>query len=203
MEIKTAAFVTSMPRYGSFPGRGLPQIAVAGRSNVGKSSLINALCRVRNLAKTSSTPGKTRLINAFLINEGMSDAFHLIDLPGYGFARVSQKERESWGKMMDGYFQNAQELRLVLHLVDIRHAPSEGDLMMNRFLYQGGLPFQVVATKADKLSRAQRGAAMPVLARDLAVQPFDIIPVSAQTGEGRDKLLARLAEALRESPANP
>ncbi len=197
MDIKTASFVTSMPRYGAFERKGLPQIAVAGRSNVGKSSLINALCRVRGLAKTSSTPGKTRLINVFLINENLTDPFHLIDLPGYGFARVSQKERDSWGKMMDGYFQKAEELRLILHLVDIRHAPSGGDLMMNQFLYQSGLPFTVVATKADKLSRAQRGAALPVIARDLAVQPFDIIPVSAQTGEGRDKLLARIGAALQ------
>jgi GTP-binding protein len=192
MEIKSAVFVTSLPRYGDFPGRGLPQIAVAGRSNVGKSSLINALCRVKGLAKTSSTPGKTRLINVFLIN----NSFHLIDLPGYGYAKVSKKEQESWGQMMGEYFDKAETLKSVLHLVDIRHEPSEGDRQMNAFLYGSGLPFIVAATKADKLSRAQRGKMMPVLARNLAVQPWDIVPWSSQTGEGRDKLLTRLEEAL-------
>ena len=192
MEIKSATFVTSLPRYTDFTGRGLPQIAVAGRSNVGKSSLINSLCRVRGLAKTSSTPGKTRLINVFLIN----NSFHLIDLPGYGYARVSKKEQQSWGRMMEEYFSKADSLKLVLHLVDIRHAPSEGDRQMNAFLYAGGLPFAVCATKADKLSKAQRGAMLPVLARDLAVQPWDILPYSSQSNEGRDKLLKRLTEAL-------
>lgn len=192
MEIKSAVFVTSLPRYGSFPGQGLPQIAVAGRSNVGKSSLINSLCRVKNLAKTSATPGKTRLINIFLIN----GSFHLVDLPGYGYAKVSKQEQQSWGLMMEEYFRQAESLRLVLHLVDIRHAPSEGDRQMNAFLYGSGLPFAVTATKADKLSRAQRGAMLPVLARDLAVQPWEIIAWSSQTGEGRDKLLQRLQEAL-------
>lgn len=193
MEIKKATFVTSMARYGSFPGRGLPQIAVAGRSNVGKSSLINRLCQTKNLAKTSSTPGKTRLINVFLINQD----FHLIDLPGYGYAKVSKKEQDSWGRMMQEYFEQAESLRLVLHLVDIRHAPSEGDKQMNAFLYQSGIPFRVVATKADKLSRAQRGAMLPRLARDLAVQPWEIIPVSSQTGEGRDGLLQAIVEGLK------
>ena len=192
MEIKSAVFITSLPRYGDFLGRGLPQIAVAGRSNVGKSSLINSLCRVKHLAKTSSTPGKTRMINVFLIN----DTFHLIDLPGYGYAKVSKKEQQSWGKMMDEYFSNTDDLKLVLHLVDIRHAPSEGDKQMNTFLYSNAVPFAVAATKSDKLSRAQRGSMLPMLARDLAVQPWEIIPYSAQTGEGRDKLLTRLQEAL-------
>lgn len=192
MDIKSAVFITSLPRYGEFAERGLPQIAVAGRSNVGKSSLINSLCRVRGLAKTSNTPGKTRLINIFLLNE----AFHLVDLPGYGYARVSKKEQQNWGKMMQDYFSQAEHLKLVLHLVDIRHAPSEGDLQMNAFLYGSGLPFRVVATKADKLSRAQRGQMMPRLARDLAVQPWEILPVSSQTGEGRDKLLNALGDVL-------
>ena len=110
MEIKTADFVTSMAQYGAFAGRGLPQIAVAGKSNVGKSSLINRLCRRAKLARTSATPGKTRLINVFLLNE----AFHLIDLPGYGFAKVDTKEKARWGQMMQDYFEQAEELRHVL-----------------------------------------------------------------------------------------
>jgi GTP-binding protein len=192
MEIKSAVFVVSLPRYGKFPGRDLPQIAVAGRSNVGKSSLINSLCRMRGLAKTSATPGKTRLINVFLIN----NSFHLIDLPGYGYAKVSRKEQQSWGRMMDDYFRQAESLKTVLHLVDIRHAPSQGDRQMNAFLYANGLDFILAATKSDKLSRAQHGKMLPVIARDMAVQPWDIIPYSSQTGEGRDQLLTRLEKSL-------
>lgn len=189
---REATFVTSLPQYGNFPGRGLPQLAVCGRSNVGKSSLINKLCRQKNLAKTSGTPGKTRLINVFLIDK----AFHLIDLPGYGYARVSKREQESWGKMMTRYFDEAKELKLALHLVDIRHEPSQQDLEMNAFLYQTGLPFQVVATKADKLSRAQRQRHLLPIARALAVQPWQIIVSSSQTGEGRDALIQTIEEKL-------
>jgi GTP-binding protein len=189
---KDARFITSLPRYGDFPGRGLPQLAVCGRSNVGKSSLINNLCRKHGLAKTSGTPGKTRLINVFLID----NAFHLIDLPGYGYAKVSKREQESWGKMMNDYFSQAETLRLALHLVDIRHEPSAQDREMNAFLYQTGLPFQVVATKADKLSRAQRQRHLMPIARALAVQPWEIIAYSSQTGEGREALIQAIEKRL-------
>ena len=110
MEIRTAEFVTSMAAYGKFPGKGLPQIAVAGKSNVGKSTLINRLCRRNKLARTSSTPGKTRLLNVFLLN----GEFHLVDLPGYGFAKVDKQEQLRWGKMMQDYFAQAEELKHVL-----------------------------------------------------------------------------------------
>ncbi len=189
---KDARFITSLPRYGDCPGRGLPQLAVCGRSNVGKSSLINNLCRKHGLAKTSGTPGKTRLINVFLID----NAFHLIDLPGYGYAKVSKREQESWGKMMNDYFSQAETLRLALHLVDIRHEPSAQDREMNAFLYQTGLPFQVVATKADKLSRAQRQRHLMPIARALAVQPWEIIAYSSQTGEGREALIQAIEKRL-------
>ena len=121
MEIKSAEFITSMADYGDFPGRGLKQIAVAGKSNVGKSTLINKLCRRNKLARTSSTPGKTRLLNVFLLN----GEFHLVDLPGYGFAKVDKKEKARWGQMMQDYFAQADELQHVLCLVDIRHEPTE------------------------------------------------------------------------------
>lgn len=188
----SAKFITSLSRYGEFPGRGLPQLAVCGRSNVGKSSLINSLCLRRNLAKTSATPGKTRLINVFLIDQ----AFHLIDLPGYGYARVSKREQESWGQMMNDYFSRAETLKLALHLVDIRHEPSAQDREMNAFLYQTGLPFLVVATKADKLSRAQRQRQLLPIARALAVQPWEIIPFSSQTGEGREALVRAISQGM-------
>ena len=188
MEIKSAKFVTSLASYGAFPGRGLPQIAIAGKSNVGKSSLINSLCRVKGLAKTSGTPGKTRLINVFLINENL----HLIDLPGYGYAKVSKKQRDSWGDMMATYFDTAEPLRGLLQLVDIRHEPTRDDVQMVDYLREKGIPFQVVATKADKLSKAQRQRAVMQIALSLQVQPWEILPYSSENGEGRAALLSQI-----------
>ena len=191
MEIKSADFVTSMSEYTS-PVPALPQIAVAGKSNVGKSSLINSLCRRKALARTSATPGKTRLINLFLLN----DSFHLVDLPGYGFAKVDKQEKRRWGEMMDQYFRETGELRLTLHLVDIRHEPTQDDLQMNAFLRGMNLPFLVVATKADKISRGARMKCLAPICRALQVQPWQVICYSSETGDGRDKLLEALESAL-------
>lgn len=186
MPIDTARFIISLPEYGSFPGIGLPQIAVVGRSNVGKSTLINSLCRIKGLAKTSGTPGKTRLINVFLIN----DAYHLIDLPGYGYAKVGKAEIHRWADMTSGYFEGADTLRAVIHLVDIRHEPTRDDVTMNTYLRQRGIPFITVATKADKVSRAARQRSLMPIYRTLAVQPWELVAYSSQTGEGRDQLLS-------------
>ena len=192
MRIQSAKFITSMAQYGAFPDRGLPQIAVVGRSNVGKSTMINTLCGQKNLAKTSGTPGKTRLINVFLLN----DAFHLIDLPGYGYAKVSKQEILRWGDMMQQYFAQADTLRAVIHLTDIRHDPTQDDQDMAQFLRDSSIPFISVVTKADKISRAQRQARLFATGMKLAVQPFDLIAFSSVTGEGRDKLLEQLEAAL-------
>ena len=194
MEIKTADFITSLADYGPFPGRGLPQLAVAGKSNVGKSTLINTLCRRNKLARTSATPGKTRLINVFLIN----GAFHLIDLPGYGFAKVDKKEKQRWGTMMQNYFATSSELRHVLCLVDIRHEPTADDRMMNQFLREMEIPFTVVATKADKISRGARSKYLAPICRALLVQPWEIICFSGEDGTGRENLLQRMEEVLQE-----
>ena len=194
MEIKEAEFVTSMAAYGPFAGAGLPQIAVAGKSNVGKSTLINRLCRRNKLARTSSTPGKTRLMNIFLLNQ----SFHLVDLPGYGFAKVDKQEKLRWGKMMQDYFALSEELRHVLCLVDIRHEPTEDDKTMNRFLRETGIPFTVVATKADKISRGARSRQLAPICRALLVQPWEIICFSGEDGTGREELLARIADVLEE-----
>ena len=196
MEIKKSEFITSLVGYGDFEGRGLPQVAVAGRSNVGKSSLINRLCNRRNLARTSATPGKTRLINIFLLN----DHFHLVDLPGYGFAKVDKQEKQRWGKMMQDYFEQADELRHVLCLVDIRHEPTEDDRNMNLFLRQMGIPFTVVATKADKISRGARMKQLAPICRALLVQPWEVICFSSEDGTGRDKLLELLEKVTAEEP---
>ena len=192
MEIKSADFITSLAAYGDFPGRGLPQIAVVGKSNVGKSTLINRLCRRNKLARTSSTPGKTRLINIFLINQ----AFHLIDLPGYGFAKVDKREKQRWGTMMQDYFTRAEELKHVLCLVDIRHEPTEDDRTMNRFLRQMDIPFTVVATKADKISRGARSRYLAPICRALSVQPWEIICFSGEDGTGREELLEKIENVL-------
>ena len=192
LEIKTAEFVTSMADYGTFPGKGLPQIAVAGKSNVGKSTLINRLCRRNKLARTSSTPGKTRLLNIFRIN----DTFHLVDLPGYGFAKVDKQEKLRWGKMMQDYFSKAEELRHVLCLVDIRHEPTEDDRTMNRFLREMDIPFTVIATKADKISRGARSKYLAPICRALSVQPWEILCFSGEDGTGRDELLRLIDDVI-------
>ena len=192
MEIKTAEFVTSLADYGPFEGRGLPQIAVVGKSNVGKSTMINRLCRRNQLARTSSTPGKTRLINIFLLN----GSFHLVDLPGYGFAKVDKKEKQRWGTMMQDYFTQSEALKHVLCMVDIRHEPTADDVTMNRFLRETGIPFTVIATKADKISRGARSKNLAPICRALLVQPWEIICFSGEDGTGRDQVLEKMNEIL-------
>ena len=197
MEIKQATFVTSLAKYHENPPIQLPQLAVVGKSNVGKSSLINSLCNRRKLCKTSATPGKTRLINVFLINE----EFHLVDLPGYGFAKVDKAEKKRWGDMMDTYFQESNYLMHVLHLVDIRHEPTQDDIAMNKYFRQMDIPFTVVATKADKISRAARMKHIAPICRALLVQPWEVIPYSSEDGFGRDKLLEEIEKVLYEEEA--
>ena len=198
MEINQTEFITSLTEYKKFPGIGKPEIAFAGRSNVGKSSLLNSLARRKALAKVSATPGKTRMINIF----NADGAFFLVDLPGYGFAKVTQQEQERWGKMMSGYFQTSKSLRLTLHLVDIRHEPTRDDVTMNRFLRQTEQPFFVVATKADKISKAQRQKNIALIGRALEVQPWQILPYSSETGEGRKELLKVIEDALKAVKEN-
>ncbi len=184
MIIKKAKFQTSLAEFKDFPGQGLPEIAFAGKSNVGKSSLINALTHNSKLARTSSEPGKTRLVNFFLLN----DSFYLVDLPGYGFARASKQEKEKWSGMIEGYLRKSENLRHVVQLVDIRHAPTEEDQMMTNYLRHYEIPFTVVATKADKLSKAQRSRSIPVICRTLVVQPWEIIACSSEDGTGLEAL---------------
>ncbi len=193
MEITKADFVTSLDAYRHFPGEGLPQLAISGKSNVGKSSLINSLTRNGKLAKTSATPGKTRLINVFRIN----DAFHLIDLPGYGFAKVDKQEKERWGNMMEGYFAQSTCLCHVLQLVDIRHDPTQDDIMMGDFLRKSGIPYTVIATKADKISRGARMKQLAPICRAMLVQPWEVICYSSEDGTGRDDLLKLIAEKIK------
>ena len=192
MMIKDAVFVTSMAEYHENPPIILPQIAVVGRSNVGKSSLINTLCRHKKLCKISGTPGKTRLINVFLINK----SFHLVDLPGYGFAKVNKAEKQRWGQMMEAYFRKSTLLKHALQLVDIRHEPTQDDMAMAAFYRSLGLPFTVIATKSDKISRGARMKHIAPLCRGMQKQPWEIIPFSAADQTGRDELLKRIETIL-------
>lgn len=196
MIIKSAHFITSLATLKPFPKEGLPEIAMAGKSNVGKSSLINNFANRTKLARTSSEPGKTRLINFYEINE----RFFLVDLPGYGFARASKDERKKWGDMIEGYLENSAHLIHVLHLVDIRHEPTADDQMMVEYLRHYDLPFTVVATKCDKLSKAARSRNIPAICRKLAVQPWEIIQYSSADGTGRDALHEAVGRVLGEPP---
>ncbi|MGL5243651.1 MAG: ribosome biogenesis GTP-binding protein YihA/YsxC, partial [Sarcina sp.] len=148
MKIKTSEFIISAVKKNQYPVEGFPEIAFVGRSNVGKSSIINALTNRRGLAKVSQTPGKTRLINFFLLNKEM----FLVDLPGYGYAKVSKKEKESWGAVIERYLVDREPLKRVVLLVDCRHKPTADDIQMYNWIKHYGYDIAIVATKSDKLS---------------------------------------------------
>lgn len=193
MQIKSATFITSAADFAGSVGSS-PEITVVGRSNVGKSTLINMLTNQSKLARVSKTPGRTRLVNFFDINDGM---FTLVDLPGYGYSEGGSKaEAAGWAGLIDKYLTNSGNLKHVFMLVDIRHDPTALDLMMARYLYKLRLPFTVVATKSDKLSRAARTVAVQNLATKLAVGRDDIIPVSSIDKENKQAVLDRIAHAI-------
>ena len=192
MIIKKAKFLLSQSEFKSFPQQGMQEIAMAGKSNVGKSSLINSLTRNSKLARTSSEPGKTRLINYYAIN----DDFLLVDLPGYGFARAPKSEQQKWARMIEGFLTGSENLKHVFQLVDIRHEPTQEDAMMVEYLRHYDIPFTVIATKADKLSKAQRSRSIPVICRKLVVQPWEILTYSSEDGTGRETLLEKIEAIL-------
>lgn len=197
MTITKSKFVQSLSAFREFPGQGLPEIAMVGKSNVGKSSLINSMTGNSKLARTSAEPGKTRLVNLYLINE----AFFLVDLPGYGFARAPKQEKQKWADMIEGYLRHSKHLKRVFQLVDVRHAPTEDDQLMVEYLRHYDIPFTVVATKADKLSKAQRSRSIPVICRTLGVQPWEVMVSSSKDGTGKDRLM-ELIEAELSPPEN-
>ena len=185
MRITAAEFVTSAVTPAQYPDDLGPEVAFVGRSNVGKSSLINALLNRRGLAKTSSTPGKTRTINFFRINGKLG----FVDLPGYGFAQVSRTERAAWGPMVGQFFQMRQELQGVVQLIDVRHAPTAEDQRTRAWLLQWQRPLLVVATKIDKISRSQRPSHLKQIAETLNLDAeAPAIMFSAQTGEGKERI---------------
>jgi GTP-binding protein len=198
--VKKAEFVSSFVDMKSLPDNGLPEIALVGRSNVGKSSLINKVVNRKNLAKSSSTPGKTRTLNYYLINS----VFYMVDLPGYGFARVSKGERDKWGKMIEKYLSSRQQLRGVIQLLDIRHPPTENDIMMKQWLEHFEIPILLIATKTDKVSRNEKSKNLAVIKKSLNLEP-DQMPItfSAETGEGVNEVKEALEEILSPPEVEP
>lgn len=188
MNYHKVTFLTSFGTAGQLPPSGAPEVVFAGRSNVGKSSLINALFQQKGLARVSATPGKTATINFF-----QAENMTFVDLPGYGYAKVSQREKQRWAGLMEGYFAQDRDIALVLCLVDSRHPPSREDLQMLDFLIDQELPFLVVLTKVDKLSPRERRERLAAFRQELPMgEELAILPFSAQTGEGREELRAIL-----------
>lgn len=189
--IKNATFITSAAKADQFITPQKPMIAVCGKSNVGKSSFINMLANRKKLAKTSSEPGRTRLVNYFDFGE-----FVLADLPGYGFARVSKSEKIKWAKTLDDFFKQKQNISHVFMLVDSRHDPTADDVQMMEYLHFYTLPFTVVLTKADKLSRMKVKEHKKAIAADLYLGEKNLIATSAETGFGKDEILEKIAQII-------
>ena len=189
--IKNATFITSAARADQFITPDKPMIAVCGKSNVGKSSFINMLANRKKLAKTSSEPGRTRLVNYFDFGE-----FILADLPGYGFARVSKSEKEKWAKTLDQFFKQKQQIKHVFMLADSRHDPTADDVQMIEFLHYHTIPFTIVLTKADKLSKMKLKEHIKAIAADLYLAPANLIATSSETGYGKIDILNKLRAVI-------
>lgn len=180
INLETVCGVTS-----TLPVNDKPEVAFAGKSNVGKSSLINALMNRKAYARASATPGKTQTINFYNINDGL----YLVDLPGYGYARVSEKEKEQWGKMIERYLHGSAQLRAVFLLIDIRHEPSANDRMMYKWVVEQGYQPVIIATKLDKIKRSQVQKHVKMLKEGLSLIPgTKVIPFSSTTKQGRDEI---------------
>lgn len=193
MKFHSAEFVMSVGFVRQLPRDGMAEIAFAGRSNVGKSSLVNRLFNRKNLAKTSNTPGKTRTLNFYAVNR----RYYFVDLPGYGYAKRSQRERQAWGKLIENYVRDRPSLKGFVQLIDARHDPSREDLQMIDWLLSGEKPFLVVATKADKLSGNKLRNRLDQTRRILAFHGnFDLLPFSATTGRGKDAVWHWIGEVL-------
>jgi GTP-binding protein len=192
MIVKSAEFVTSATRPGNYPPAELPEIAFAGRSNVGKSSLVNVLVNRKSLVRTSSTPGRTQLINFFLVNNG----FMLVDLPGYGFAKVPLAVKREWGPMVETYLSQRPTLRGVVLILDIRRVPNAEDLQLLAWLRNYGIPPLVVVTKCDKVTKNERAKQAAIISRAVEVAKSELCFFSALSREGVDGIWERLEELI-------
>lgn len=193
MKIKSVNLETVCGITSKLPDNQLPEIAFAGKSNVGKSSLINALMNRKSYARTSSQPGKTQTINFYNINE----ALYYVDLPGYGYAKVSAEIKVKWGKMIERYLHNSRQLRLVFLLIDIRHEPSANDCIMYNWIVENGFHPVIIATKLDKINRSQIAKHVKIIKTKLEVVPgTPIIPFSAETKQGREEIWNMIEELI-------
>ncbi len=196
--IKKVEFLKSAVEPKDYPPPNKPEIAVVGRSNVGKSSLINAIFK-RSIAKVSSNPGKTRLINFFQLN----DKIYFVDLPGYGYAAVSKKEREKWKNMIEKYFYNRENLNLVLLLVDSRYKPTNLDILMKEWLESLDIPYVIVATKADKLNQSEKAKAKKIIRETLELDlQIPIFLTSAKEGTGIKELVSYILSKVDENKSS-
>ena len=193
MIVKNVSFKTSVKDIAAYHNTDLPEIAISGKSNVGKSSLINFISNHNKLAYTSKKPGKTRLVNFFDFN----GEFYLVDLPGYGFSRVSKDEKDSWKEMVENYLKTSSQLRLILLLVDIRHDPTEDDMNMLRWAVYYGIPCAIIATKADKVAKSKRKNILAHIKKLTGLNDLEMAAVSAQDRLGREEVLAIMEKYLQ------
>ncbi len=194
MKVTQADIVISAVKPEQYPTEQLPEFALAGRSNVGKSSFINKMINRKNLARTSSKPGKTQTLNFYLINEMV----HFVDVPGYGFAKVPKSERDAWGRMMETYLTSREQLRAVLQIVDLRHPPSKDDVTMYGYLKHYELPVVVIATKADKIPKGKWQKHLKVIKETLGMDKEDeLILFSSETGQGKDEVWGMLQKRMK------
>ena len=193
MNYNKVVFEAAFGTLRQIPESDLPEIVFAGRSNVGKSSMLNKIFNRKNLARVSSMPGKTITINFFTVED-----VRIVDLPGYGYAQVAKGDKRRWAEMMEGYFQSPRNIKLVVQLVDMRHKPSEDDYIMMRFLQDAGLPFIVAATKSDKLNKTQYNERKTALREELAEfgDNLTIIPFSSEKGDGVEELKKTIESVL-------
>jgi len=193
MKVNTAEIIISAVKPDQYPDTELPEFALAGRSNVGKSSFINRMIGRKALARISSKPGKTQTLNFYLINE----ALHFVDVPGYGYAKVSKREREAWGKMIETYLTTRDQLKAVVMIVDLRHPPTNDDIMMYDFVKHFDIPVIVIATKADKIPKGKWEKHLKVVKETLEIEPDDqVILFSSETGQGKENAWAALREFM-------
>lgn len=201
INIIRAKYIASAVKKAQYPTEKRKEIAFIGRSNVGKSSLINSLTRVHNLARVSGQPGKTQTINFFeltarIIETGEDKLFHLVDLPGYGYAKTAQTNRKQWAKFIEEYFLSSEQLQFVCQLIDIRHAPMKSDVEMFDWLVKNNVPVLIIATKADKISRGAVAKQIAQIKKTLGVKQIDILPYSSVKNAGRSELLEVIYQML-------
>ena len=196
MEIKQSDFIISAVAASQYPKDDFPEVAFVGKSNVGKSSLINALTNRRKLAKVSGTPGKTRLVNFFLINKSV----YFVDLPGYGYAKISREQQKTWGKMIESYLQGRRTLKKFVLLVDSRHKPTEDDIIMHNWIKHYGVECIVVATKVDKLTKMEISKSQKLIKATLDFEPNDkLVYISSSKKTGKQELIDTIFDNLIDS----